>query len=197
MCVTNSNDVIRRHLCNLQDTSIKMEYTNVEYCDMLLILGQCNNQVGVAARRYAEIYRHRRHPDAYVIRRAEIRLRETGSIIIHRQDAGRGRNMRMIRRDKEIIRRFEEKPGRSIRSTSNEMNVPYTTIQRVLRSEGMRPYHFSKVHLREGDAERRLEFCRWLVRENNMDNTFCGRILFSDESLFTQEGLFNAHNTHY
>lgn len=106
--------------------------------------------------------------------------------------------MRMIHRDEEIIRRFEEKPGRSIRSISNEMNVPYTTIQHVLRSEDTHPYHFSKIqHLREADAERRLEFCRWLVRENNRVNTFCGRILFSDESLFTREGLFNANNMHY
>jgi len=37
-----------------------MEYTNSEYCDMLLILGQCNNEAIVAARRYAEIYSHGR-----------------------------------------------------------------------------------------------------------------------------------------
>jgi len=51
---------------------------------MLLILGQCNNQASAAARRYAEYYPHRRHPNANVIRRAQIRLRETGSTIIHR-----------------------------------------------------------------------------------------------------------------
>ncbi|XP_018396145.1 PREDICTED: uncharacterized protein LOC108774510, partial [Cyphomyrmex costatus] len=112
-----------------------MEYTNAEYCDMLLVLGQCNNQASVAARRYAEIYPHRRHPNVNVIRRVETRLRETGSVIINRPNAGRGRNMRMIHRDEEIIQRFEENPGRSIRSITNEINVPYTTIQRVLKSE--------------------------------------------------------------
>jgi len=175
-----------------------MEYTNSEYCDMLLILGQCNNEANVAARRYAEIYPHRRHPDAKVIRRAETRLRETGSVIIHRPDAGRGRNVRMIRIEEEIIRRIQEEPRRSIRFVSNQMNVPRSIVHRVLRNEDMHPYHFSSVqHFREGDAERRLEFCRWLIFENNRDNTFCSRILFSDESLFTREGLFNAHNMHY
>ena len=58
--------------------------------------------------------------------------------------------------------------------------------------------HFTPVqHFREGNVERCLKFCRWLLLHNNRDNTFCTRILFSDESLFTQEGLFNAHNLHY
>jgi len=42
-----------------------------------------------------------------------------------------------------------------------------------------------------------MEFCRWLLREYNTDNRFCSRILFTDESLFTREGIFNAHNMHY
>jgi len=92
-----------------------MEYTNSEYCDMLFILGQCNNEAIVTARRYAEIYPHRRHPDAKVIRRAETRLRETGSVIIHRSDVGRGQNVRMIRIEEEIIRRIQEEPRKSIR----------------------------------------------------------------------------------
>jgi len=80
----------------------------------------------------------------------------------------------------------------------NQMNVPRSIIHRVLRNEDMYPYHFSSVqHLREDDVERRLEFCRWLIFENNRGNTYCSRILFSDESLFTRERLFNAHTMHY
>jgi len=33
-----------------------MNYTSGEYCDMLLILDQCNNQIGAVARWYAEYY---------------------------------------------------------------------------------------------------------------------------------------------
>jgi len=91
-----------------------MNYTSGEYCDMLLILGQCNNQPGAAARRYAEYYPHRRHSNANVIRRAEIRLRETGSTTIHPQDAGRGRNVRTIVVEEEISEMIEEEPGISM-----------------------------------------------------------------------------------
>jgi len=74
---------------------------------MILILGQCNNQVSVAARRYAEIYLHR-HPDRNVTRRAEILLHETGTV--YRQDAGRELNMRRIHEEEEIILKIEDDP---------------------------------------------------------------------------------------
>jgi len=60
------------------ETTIKMEYILSEYCDMLLILGQCNNET--AARLYAESYPHICHPDSF-IRRTETRLRKTDSAI--------------------------------------------------------------------------------------------------------------------
>lgn len=62
----------------------------------------------------------------------------------------------------------------------------------------MYPYHFLPVpNLREDDAERRLDFCRWLIHEYNRDNTFSIRIFFFDISLVTIERLVNAHNMHY
>jgi len=175
-----------------------MNYTSGEYCDMLLILGECNNHATAAARRYADYYPHRRHPDANVIRRAEIRLRETGSTIIHRQDAGRGRNVRTVDVEEEISQIIEEEPSISLRTISRRINISHSTVHRVLQDEHMYPYHFSMVQqLKEGNAEHRMEFCRWLLREYNRDNRFCSRILFTDESLFTREGIFNVHNMHY
>lgn len=93
---------------------------------------------------------------------------------------------------------MQQDPGRSIRFISDKTNVKRSTVHNVLKSENLHPYHFTPVqHLHEGDAERCLEFCRWIINQNERDNTFCARILFSDESLFTREGLFNTHNMHY
>jgi len=52
------------------------------------------------------------YSDAKVIRRINTRLREIGSINIHRSDAGHGRNMRNV--EEEIIRIIEEESRRSI-----------------------------------------------------------------------------------
>jgi len=109
-----------------------MNYTGGKYCDMLLILGQYNNQAGVAARRYAEYNPHRRHPNTNVIRRAKIRLRETGSMIIHRQDAGRRRNVRTIVVEEEISEMIEEEPGISIRAILRQINISRSTVHHIL-----------------------------------------------------------------
>jgi len=96
--------------------------------------------------------------------------------------------MRRIREEEEIILKIEKNPRRSIHSICNQMRISHSKVQRILRDESMHPYYYfiSVQHLREDDAERRLEFCQWLLLLNNRDNIFCARILFFDESLFTR-----------
>jgi len=78
-----------------------------------------------------------------------------------------------------------------------QINVSRSTVH-VLQDEHMHPYHFSMVQqLKEENAEHRIEFCRWLLRQYNRDDRCCTRILFTDESLFTREGIFYVRNVHY
>jgi len=73
---------------------------------------------------------------------------------------------------------IEEEPGISIRAISRQINVSRSTVHRVLQDERMHPYHFSMVQqLKEEDAEHRIEFCRWLLRQHNRDDRFCTRTL--------------------
>ncbi|XP_011706526.1 PREDICTED: uncharacterized protein LOC105461713, partial [Wasmannia auropunctata] len=68
-------------------------YTNEEYYDMLMVLGECHGQYHVAARRYADLYPNRaRHPSASVVLQAAQRLFETGSVLPKKKDTGRHRN---------------------------------------------------------------------------------------------------------
>lgn len=63
---------------------------------------------------------------------------------------------------------------------------------RELISEGLHPYHFSKVHaLQENDAPVRIGFCQWLIQNPNLN------ILWTDEATFTRVGLFNQRNEHF
>lgn len=48
----------------------------------------------------------------------------------------------------------------------------------------------------EGDQERRLQFCRFLLHSDVDNNEFLKTILWTDESKFTREGIFNQHNLH-
>ncbi|KAL6416439.1 hypothetical protein ACFW04_013468 [Cataglyphis niger] len=40
-------------------------------------------------------------------------------------------------------------------------------------------------------------FCENFLRNIDRDPRYSSRVIFSDESLFTQEGIFNVHNIHF
>lgn len=57
----------------------------------------------------------------------------------------------------------------------------------------MHPVHT----LEAGDRQRRIEFCNWLTEKLDQDEDFLNKIIWTDESRFTNCGLFNRHNEHY
>lgn len=175
-----------------------MAYTNEEYYDMLMALGECHGQYHVAARRYTELYPNRaRHPSAAVILRAAQRLYETGSVLLNKQDTGRHRDARNVRNTEQVLRAFENNPESSIRVIAREHNLSYATIQRILKEENLHPFHYTRVqHLRAEDYRTRRTFCENFLRKVDQNPRFPSYVIFSDESLFTQEGISNPHNMH-
>lgn len=176
-----------------------VRYTNEEYYDMLMALGECHGQYYVAARRYAELYPNRaRHPSAPVILRAAQRLYETGNVLPNMHDTGRDREARNLRRMVQVVRAFEHNPETSIRVVARELNLSYGTVQRVLKEEKLHAFHYTRVqHLEPGDHHARRTFCEDFLRKVDRDPRFASRVIFSDESLFTREGHFNSHNMHF
>jgi len=173
-------------------------YSNEEYYDMLMALGECQGQYYTAARRYAELYPNRaRHPRASVILEAAQRLFETGSVLPKKKDTGRHRVARNLRNVETVLRAVEQEPETSIRNISREHQLSYSTVQRILKEEKLHAYHYTCVqHLREEDYPRRKRFCEDFLRRVDEDPEFPSRVIFSDESLFTREGIFNSHNMH-
>lgn len=51
--------------------------------------------------------------------------------------------------------------------------------------------------LETGDYARRMNFCRSILHKDVDDPTFLKRILWTDESHFTREGINNLHNLHH
>lgn len=48
-----------------------------------------------------------------------------------------------------------------------------------------------------GDQERRMLFCRWFLNAKNADPDFLRLILWSDESNFSNRGMYTRKNHHY
>jgi len=173
-------------------------YTNEEYYDMLMALGECHGQPYAAARRYVELYPNReRHPSAPVILGAAQRLHETGSVLPNKHDTGRNRAARNLRNTETVIRAVEQNPETSVRTIAREYGLSYSAVRRILKEEKMHAFHYTRVqHLQPEDYPQRKTFCKHFLREAAQDPRFPSRVIFSDESLFTREGVFNSHNMH-
>jgi hypothetical protein len=87
-------------------------------------LGACNSRAGSAAREYALRSIGRRHPDANVFRRLELRLREKGSLIpTALVNAGRPRTVRTPSNEDAVIAAVGRGPWRSSRVIARELGL--------------------------------------------------------------------------
>lgn len=87
-----------------------MDYTPNEYCDMLIIYGECGQSARIAAQEYAIRFPQRRAPHSDVILRLINRIRETGSVLPVRRaiGAGRERDARTPENEEAILLMIEE-----------------------------------------------------------------------------------------
>ena len=91
---------------------------------------------------------------------------------------------------------FQRGPSKSIRRASLELQMPSTTVWRVVRIHlHMIPY---KLHLLQNlkgtDKSAREGFCtqmQLMLEEDGFDD----RLVFSDEAAFRVTGKVNKHNT--
>jgi len=137
------------------------EYTAQDYTDMIILYGVARENAYVAARLYAERFPEReRHPDHKVILRCIRRVRETGSVLPYARRGIGGLRPARVNDEERILRAFEENPRNSIRRVARALNVSRHVVHRVLRQNGLHPYHFQRVQqLLAGDAEQRVYFC--------------------------------------
>ncbi len=87
-------------------------------------------------------------------------------------------------------------PHVSIRHMSSELNISTTSIYRVYKLLGFKPYIPKLIHeLNEDDFDRRIEFCEIFLSlvENKPD--LVNRIIWSDEATFNLNGHVNRHNS--
>ena len=90
----------------------------------------------------------------------------------------------------------EEQPDISTRRRSAMLDIPRTTLQRVLRKElGLYPYRITKKHaLLPRDVPARLRMANWYLRKDAADDDFVQNIWFTDEANFHLVGSVNSHN---
>lgn len=168
-------------------------YSNREYYDMLMALGACNNRAGQAVRLYEVRHPLRRLPDANVFRRLEDRILFNGNVAVPpRVNAGRQRL-----HDDVALDLMRNDSSRSTRCVGRELGINHTRVWRALKRDQQHPYHYTRVqHLQDNDGPVRRRFCEWYLDHHEHDLNFRDSILWTDECLFTRDGIFNVHNEH-
>lgn len=170
-------------------------YSNSDKFDMVTcyILSHRN---GVDAQRmYLNQYPERRQPGSTLFRRLVANLKEYGAFVKPIEKRQRQANEE---NENTVLEAVVENPNISTRQIENDTGIPKSTAHLVLQKHHFHPYkHHVCQSLREGDNERRRIFCEWYTRESDNNTNFPFKILWSDESRFTNNGLFNRNNFHH
>lgn len=174
---------------------VRDSFTNEEKYDILSCYILCQRNCVEAENMYLNKYPEQRQPDKTIFRRLVFNLKEYGAFkkpVISRQ--------KHINEEKQynVLQSVIEDPETSTRKIENQTGVAKSTSQFILRKTQFKPYKFRICQgLRPGDNERRRHFCEWYTRMCQDDFNFPYRVIWSDESMVTNNGIFNRRNTHY
>lgn len=161
---------------------------------MFCVYIQCNRNGTRAAERYFNLYPERRHPDIKIFRRLDTNLQQFGCFAKPNRENGRNGQQR----EELVLGSVNVEPETSTREIEMQMDVPKTSVSRILRKHKFHPYrlHVSQA-LTPADYPRRREFCNWYLQKIREDENFHNKILWTDESYFASNGYFNRNNVHY
>ena len=91
---------------------------------------------------------------------------------------------------------FEETPTTSLRHAAQQLEMSYSSVQRILKEElHMCPYKIQLYQpLKECNVIRRFDFANTLVEKIEREDFDVNRIWFSDEAHFQLHGYVNKQN---
>lgn len=177
------------------------EYEEHEYLNMVYALGRADGNARRAVQIYAEEFAQEgdRIPDHRVIESVPRRLLQGHGLVPHHN---RGARLQAEPYPPEledlVLAQVADTPGLSTRVIATRLGIPnnHQLIDKILLDNGLHAYHFRKVQdLRQPqDNQRRQIYCDFMLRLSlRVPNVF-GLILWTDECIFTPNGLFNSKN---
>jgi hypothetical protein len=96
--------------------------------------------------------------------------------------------------NKERVRAaFQESPETSSRRASFELNLPRTSLQRMMKEVGLKPYRPHLLHALNGDdPDRRCQFAEIFLNLVADNSSFPDRIVWTDRSHFQVERAYQS-----
>lgn len=173
-------------------------YTASEYTDMILTYGECLGNAALALRTYRERYGDSRTcpRNARTIVLAVQRARENKPLVAHQE----GVPPRQIptAREQQILDYFARNPTSSLHRAARQFRVCHRTVHNILKGDKRKPYKFKKVQaLLPRDLPVRSSYCQWVLDKVDDDPNFLFNVMWTDESTFTRNGIWNRQNLRY
>lgn len=122
---------------------------------------------------------------------------ETGSVIKRPQN-DQPRRIHPHPEDNVILAANQANPRMSLRDLASQLNIDKEKIRRCFIRHKIKPYKPKFLHtLKEGDENKRLDYCYWAQGNFLDDRDFLNQILFTDEATFTTNGVVSSQNCRY
>ena len=175
----------------------RINFTSSEYTDMILIYGECHQNAALALRTYRERYSDTRvcPSDSRIFTRAVQRLRDNQSLVPHQAEIP---SRLPVAQEEQILDYFNRNPTASLRRAARQFQVHHKTVHKILKRDKRRPFKYQKVQaLLNRDMPVREAYCQWLLRKVANDSNFLFNLLWTDESTFTRNGIWNRQNLRY
>lgn len=175
-----------------------MVYSREHQIDMLLIYGECRKNARNAARLYQERFPDRDAPSHTYYPWLVQHLKNENIGDIHAN--GNIGNGFIVSEEVEInvLAYIEYDRTASVRELGELCNICHESARKILKKHGFKSFKYQiHHHLYENDFQRRLNYCNWFLNNYNMNPVFHHKIIFTDESRFSNLGMFNRNNTRY
>lgn len=168
-------------------------FENYERYDMVCAYIRCNKNSRRASEEYFNNFPERRQPNIKIFKKLDQNLKAHGCFSKPVREFSANEQQEEL-----VLASVVVNPEISTRQIESDVNIPKSTVSTILKKHKYHPYklHVSQT-LRPGDAERRETFCRWYINKVREDENFSNKVLWSDETYFSNCGLFNRHNVHY
>ncbi|KAJ4438995.1 hypothetical protein ANN_14950 [Periplaneta americana] len=149
-------------------------YSNQELAEIHFMYGKADGNAALARRLYQERYPQRQCPDRKTFVRLHYRLCEYGKF--NSPGLGRGRPRSTTPEvQEEILEAVNMTPSISTRRVALQVNVPHTTVWRLLKEYQLYPYHLQRVQaLSPADYPARVRFCQWFLQQCGVNPNFPG-----------------------
>lgn len=170
-------------------------FSNEEKFDMLSCFILSRRNCHVAERMYLDKYPERRQPHKRTFSKLVTNLKEYGAFkkpVLSRQKPSNEEKVN------NVLLAVTENPGISTRKIEIDVDIAKSTAHFILQKQKFHPYKYRICQgLMPGDTERRRTFCEWYTRKCQENEHFPYQIIWSDESMVTNNGIFNRKNVYY